>query len=47
MIEFFLKYTFCKIGFHSWREFQDKFRTGDFYCKNCRKYMTDEDIYGY
>lgn len=35
----FLKKLLCKIGLHKVEEYQDKFREGEFYCKNCGKHI--------
>jgi hypothetical protein len=36
---------FCSFGLHQWAQYTDKLREGDFFCLNCDKYMTDDDIY--
>lgn len=47
MIRFLKKYTLCILGLHVWVEYQDRLREGDFFCKNCWRYMTDDDQANY
>ncbi len=39
MIFKILRILLCKIGIHSVEEYQDKFRSGTFYCTHCKKEM--------
>ncbi len=45
IFKFIFKFTFCKIGIHKWEEYHDKLREGDFYCKNCHKYLDLDNYY--
>lgn len=41
MAKFYLQNYFCKIGLHNVKEYGDKLREGEFYCKICGKKMTE------
>ncbi len=41
LLNFIFKITFCKIGLHNVKEYGDKLREGEFYCKICGKNMIE------